>query len=431
MRKLTLLWYNISLFPLALLVSSMCFGNDHIIAAAVGVCLLSVLVSFAGMFVRAKLRSAERKKAVAVYVSELVAGIILVTVLSKFDGPVPLVIYTYSMFMAGTYVYGNTLRETIKTPVLVLSMVLGVIIGASFTFIYEMNAAFMAVPMILSVILWIYLRNRRNLFIMMQTRNYDEKYLPQSMVKFNSKITFIIAAAAGIILSFYGQYSLTLVSLWRKISILIGTLLSKGELAGTTDISGNYDEGPDISHPDRHLAVPLSQTVCEILITVFAAAILIYLIKKGVFNGVFRGIVSFVRNIFAVRHTKVKIISDKGYTDSVEDISDDGSKQVNVRSERKKWNEQLKLFTGMKNGNEKLRFGYQLARSGIRFADSSVTSSLTPRETLAKISNSESFAGGYSSVRYGGSSAGDSECAEAEKVLLDVKSLMKNVKIKK
>lgn len=411
MNFLSLVWIALMVFPLVTVTQI----NEIRSAESPGKIFIYSFFSLAslctGYLTDLFLDRMKRKSGKSVYIMIIVsglavAGVYFATGKSMFFFCVLL----YVMYLTGVKAGRTPLTERVRSSYVVVSSFLYFFTAVSLN--NYMSAAVFAVcfmiPYIFMIFLWFFLCNYSNLNRVMSSRNYDEKYLPAGIRKYNAKTAAVLCAAFTFFVILYRQM-MALINVFLKLTAkLLKVIFSNGDMPEDIEEEITAEEAapPPYQVTQANDISEILQIILIVILLAAAAVIIVYAARNGVFTKMARDFTARIRKIFEKRKSGEVRKENCGFHDVYESIADETDLYETISDKRKKqWKDKYKRYTAMPDSKEKLRFGYGLAAEWIRIKNPSVSPSDTPLEISDKIKNPSVSDGTetYCKVRYGNS----------------------------
>ncbi|MBE6853405.1 MAG: hypothetical protein E7505_08025 [Ruminococcus sp.] len=408
MKKVFLLWAGFLMLPV-LLVLFVSTGEGHIGYPEVSVISgISVLSLEAGYFVRFLLNRAEKKYPYIMFVVLLfVSGLVLVISFVCFRLYIILSVYYLVQFFIGSRVFSADRIRLINTTYVLISSVLYLIASAALKSYADEKTLFqiLVLSYLFMMFLWFFLNNHKNISRLMEMRNYDEKYLPEGIRKYNFVLTAVVCVIAFFFVMLYEKLESILKTIIKTLAAFLIKLLKSGRQADVTEEKELIVKNePELQPPSD---ISSSADVLQGLFWVTVILVFVYLIilavRKNIFGILIRNFIAFFRRVFGggyFREAKEKTI---GYTDVLEFTIQEDDIRSMYFSKKHKYKRKLKKYNSMSDDANKLRFGYGVITEYIKHYDKSFSDSDTPDEISQKLKNpffSEST-GDYCRIRYG------------------------------
>lgn len=409
MNFLSLVWIALMVFPLVTATQI----NEIRSAESPGKIFIYALFSLAslctGYLTDLITDRMKRKSGMSVYVMIIIsglaaAGIYFATGKSMFF----FCLLLFVMYLAGVKAGKMPLTDIIRSSYVVISSFLYFFTAVSLN--KYMSAAVFSVcfmiPYIFMIFLWFFLCNYSNLNRVMSSRNYDERYLPAGIRKYNAKTAAVLCIAFAFLVMFYRQM-MALINIFLKLIVkILKLILSSGNTPEVIEeeITAEETAMPPYQVTQANGMSEILQIILIVILLLAAAVIIIYAARNGVFTKLARGFTAGIRKIFENRRSGEVRRENCGFHDVYESIADETDFFESVSDRRRKqWKEKYKRYADMPDSTEKLRFGYGLAAEWIKIKNPSVSPSDTPLEISDKI-NIPSISEGtetYCKVRYG------------------------------
>lgn len=444
MKKTALFWFNLIVLPLVMVLllvfpyrlTALSPVSGQILPPVVqllsAVYFTGLAASYIGYTVRFFTFRYEASIGKAVYFAVLCAGTLIIPlVIRVYSGVwVSAAFYSYFMYAAGTRFYGNELKRSVNNGFFIASLVMYNAVGAIFCSKFEdVTALFIIFPMTLMIFLWIFLQNKKNISVMMTSRNYDEKYLPDDVRKFNTSIASVIAVVITLLMLLYKLAASFLITASEGFGQAVVAFLKLFDDTASEHVLKTeraVETAAEKTSENTAVGTVSLQFLCAVFMVAVTGFLFIIIIRRGYVSRALRHITGLIRNFLSRDITGEDDDSERGYTDTIEVIDEEEPHRNSFSKMHRRWNMEYRKYQSMENGREKFRFGYGLALAWMRFSLKADRFSDTPRE-LASHKETETvhdFTELYYPVRYGEAEGSTEDFRVADTTLAGIKKKM-------